>query len=98
MQLRLEREEVIEVITHKLKMLGVRHGRITAESSFEDLGGDSIKPSLLAVVAEWFVVEISDEDAATILRISDIVKHIDNVREEKSKAATKCVVQVAQPA
>ncbi|MBV9494782.1 MAG: acyl carrier protein [Acidobacteria bacterium] len=68
-----------------VEQLGVDAEEVTPEASFvEDLGADSLDTvELIMAFEEEFGVEISDQDAETIRKVSDAVKYIS----EKSKAS-----------
>lgn len=68
-----------------VEQLGVDAEEVTPEASFvEDLGADSLDTvELIMAFEEEFGVEISDQDAETIRKVSDAVKYIG----EKSKAS-----------
>lgn len=70
-------KEVIKVVASHL---GVEEGKVSLESSFvDDLGADSLdQVELVMALEEKFNVEISDEAAEKIVRVSDAVNFIND--------------------
>ncbi len=68
-------EKVKEIIS---KQLGVNPGEVTPEASFvEDLGADSLDTvELVMAFEEAFNIEIPDEDAEKIVKVSNAVDYI----------------------
>ncbi len=68
-------EKVKEIIS---KQLGVNPGEVTPEASFvEDLGADSLDTvELVMAFEEAFNIEIPDEDAEKIVRVTDAIEYI----------------------
>lgn len=67
-------EKVIELVADKLN---VDAKEITAETTFEDLGADSLDiVELVMALEEEFDLEISDDDADKISSIGDAVAYI----------------------
>ncbi|MCT4552256.1 MAG: acyl carrier protein [Alphaproteobacteria bacterium] len=69
-------EKVKEIIVNNL---GVEADKVAMESSFtEDLGADSLDTvELVMAFEEEFGVEIPDDKAEKILKVSDAVEYID---------------------
>jgi acyl carrier protein len=67
-----------------VEQLGVDAEEVSADASFvEDLGADSLDTvELIMAFEEEFGVEISDQDAEQIRKVSDAVKYIS----ERNKA------------
>ncbi len=67
------------------EQLGVKAEEVTEESSFvDDLGADSLDTvELIMALEEEFNVEIPDEDAEKMSKVSDVTKYIEE------KVATK---------
>ena len=67
------------------EQLGVKVEEVNPESSFvDDLGADSLDTvELIMALEEEFNVEIPDEDAEKMSKVSDVVKYVEE------KAATK---------
>ncbi len=63
-----------------VEQLGVDAEEVTSEASFvEDLGADSLDTvELIMAFEEEFGVEISDEDAEKIVKVSDAMEYIDD--------------------
>ncbi len=68
-------EKVKEIIA---KQLGVNPAEVTPEASFvEDLGADSLDTvELVMAFEEAFNIEIPDEDAEKIVKVSSAVDYI----------------------
>ncbi len=68
-------EKVKEIIA---KQLGVNPSEVTPEASFvEDLGADSLDTvELVMAFEEAFNIEIPDEDAEKIVKVSNAVDYI----------------------
>ena len=69
-------EKVHDII---VEQLGVDAEEVKTEASFvEDLGADSLDTvELIMAFEEEFGIEISDEDAEKIKRVTDAVEYID---------------------
>ena len=67
------------------EQLGVKAEEVTPESSFvDDLGADSLDTvELIMALEEEFNIEIPDEDAEKMSKVSDVIKYIED------KAASK---------
>jgi acyl carrier protein len=67
------------------EQLGVKAEEVTPESSFvDDLGADSLDTvELIMALEEEFNIEIPDEDAENMSKVSDVIKYIED------KAASK---------
>ncbi|MDD3375531.1 MAG: acyl carrier protein [Candidatus Omnitrophica bacterium] len=67
------------------EQLGVKVEEVNPESSFvDDLGADSLDTvELIMALEEEFNVEIPDEDAEKMSKVSDVIKYVEE------KAATK---------
>ena len=70
-------EKVKEVVSEGLN---VPVSEIKEESTFEDLGADSLDiVELVMQIEEEFDIEIKDEDVEKIGDIKSIVEYIDNI-------------------
>ncbi|MCG2708346.1 MAG: acyl carrier protein [Candidatus Omnitrophica bacterium] len=69
-------EEIRDVVSEQLD---VKPEEIEAQSSFiDDLGADSLDTvELVMALEEKFNIEIPDEDAEKMQRVSDVVKYIE---------------------
>ena len=69
-----------KVISMIAQQLGKAEGDITLESHFiDDLGADSLDlVELIMSMEDQFGVEIADEDAEKILKVSDAIDYISN--------------------
>ena len=63
-----------------IDQLGVSETEVTKEASFvDDLGADSLDTvELVMALEEEFDLEISDEDAETIITVGDVIKFIES--------------------
>ena len=61
------------------EQLGVKAEEVASESSFvDDLGADSLDTvELIMALEEEFGVEIPDEDAEKMSKVSDVIKYIE---------------------
>lgn len=61
------------------EQLGVKAEEVTPESSFvDDLGADSLDTvELIMALEEEFSIEIPDEDAEKMSKVSDVIKYIE---------------------
>ena len=61
------------------EQLGIKTEEIKEESSFkDDLGADSLDlVELVMTLEEKFSIEIPDEDAEKLQKISDVIKYIE---------------------
>ena len=67
-----------------ITQLGVDAGKVNNDSSFiDDLGADSLDTvELVMAFEEEFDIEISDEDAQNIRKVSDVIDYLkDKVSE-----------------
>jgi acyl carrier protein len=62
-----------------VEQLGVDEAQVTPEASFvEDLGADSLDVvELVMALEEEFELEIPDEDAEKIVKVSEAIKYIE---------------------
>jgi len=61
-----------------VEQLGVDEDEVTPQASFvEDLNADSLDLELIMSLEEEFGMEISDEDAEKIQKVSDAVEYIE---------------------
>ncbi|MFH1645903.1 MAG: acyl carrier protein [Candidatus Omnitrophota bacterium] len=69
-------EKVKSIIAEQL---GVKAEEVTPEASFiDDLGADSLDTvELVMALEEEFNIEIPDEDAEKMTKVSDAIKYID---------------------
>ena len=59
------------------EQFSVEEDEITMETTFENLGADSLDVvELIMALEEEFDIEISDEEAETITSVGDVVKYI----------------------
>ncbi|HEX9746314.1 MAG TPA: acyl carrier protein [bacterium] len=77
-----------EEIYEKLKgiiieQLGVKDGEITPEAHFaDDLGADSLDiVEMIMAVEEEFSIQVSDDEAENLEKVSDVVKFIEDHKE-----------------
>ena len=70
-------EEIKKVV---IKQLNVKPEEVTPEASFiDDLGADSLDTvKLIMALEERFDIEVPDEDAEKMYRVSDVVSYIEN--------------------
>jgi acyl carrier protein len=70
-------EEKVKAII--AEQLGVKPEEVTPEASFiDDLGADSLDTvELVMALEEEFGIEIPDEDAEKMSKVSDAIKYID---------------------
>lgn len=74
-------KEVIDIV---VEQLGVDPEEVTAEKSFvEDLNADSLdQTELIMTFEEKLDLEISEEEAADLKTVGDVVKYIEKRRTE----------------
>ncbi len=67
-----------------ITQLGVDAGKVTSDSSFiDDLGADSLDTvELVMAFEEEFDIEIPDEDAQKIRKVSDVVSYLRDKVDE----------------
>lgn len=70
-------QEVIDIV---VEQLGVDRDDVAAEKSFvEDLNADSLDlTELIMTFEERFNIEISEEDAAKLKTVGDVIRYIQN--------------------
>jgi acyl carrier protein len=74
-------QEVIDIV---VEQLGVDRDDVSSEKSFvEDLNADSLDlTELIMTFEERFTIEISEEDAAKLKTVGDVVRYIQtNVKK-----------------
>jgi acyl carrier protein len=69
-----------------VEQLGVAPEKVEADASFvDDLGADSLdQVELIMAIEEAFEIEIPDEDAEKMLRVSDAVNYLKTHLEAKA--------------
>ncbi|MFH0522050.1 acyl carrier protein [Streptomyces sp. M41] len=66
-------EMIVEIINLTLRTAPDLEGEVTADSSFENLGMDSLtRIDLLAAVEKNFGLSVPDDKVADLLRVSDV--------------------------
>jgi len=78
--------EVVERIRQIIaEQLGVKKEEVTPEASFiDDLGADSLDTvELVMALEEEFGIEIPDEDAEKMAKVSDAIKYIEEKTQTK---------------
>ena len=71
-------QKVVSTIAEKLN---IQESNIKAESTFKDLGADSLDiVEIIMSFEELFGIEIKDEDAEKIKTVQDAVNHIHEAR------------------
>ncbi|MFZ2256718.1 MAG: acyl carrier protein [Clostridiaceae bacterium] len=74
-------DKVKEIIADKL---GVNEKEIKMESTFEDLGADSLDiVELIMAIEEEYDIQISDEEAEKALSVGDVVNYINTLVGEE---------------
>lgn len=62
-----------------IDQLGVEESEVSMESTFEDLGVDSLGVfEVIMAIEEEFNIQIPNEDAECIKTIGDAVKYVEN--------------------
>jgi acyl carrier protein len=71
-------KSVIEIVQQKLRL---PDGTVTLNSSFKDLGADSLDiVDMIMEFEESFGIHIDDEDAEKIATVDEVVNHIHQMR------------------
>lgn len=71
--------KVQAIIADKLKIADISH--ITAESTLQDLGADSLDMAdIILKMEEQFGIEINDEDAERLCNVGDVVTYVNKLR------------------
>ena len=75
-------ERVKEIIAEQL---GVKKEEVIPEASFiDDLGADSLDTvELIMALEEEFGIEIPDEDAEKMTKVSELIKYIEEKTQNK---------------
>lgn len=70
-------DKVKEIIADKL---GVDENEVKMETSFEDLGADSLDiVELIMAIEEEYDIQISDEEAEKAASVGDVVNYINTL-------------------
>lgn len=70
--------KVVDIIAAKLK---VDKGAITATSTLQDLGADSLDMvEIIMKLEEVFGIEVRDEDAEKLHNVNEVVEYVQNLR------------------
>lgn len=76
------RKKIVSILADKL---GVEEERVKEETSFTDLGADSLdKLDIIMDLEEAFGVEVMDVDVRQIETVGDIFKEMDRLLQEKA--------------
>ena len=76
------RKKIVSILADKL---GVEEERVKEETSFTDLGADSLdKLDIIMDLEEAFGVEVMDVDVRQIETVGDIFKEMDRLLSEKA--------------
>lgn len=74
-------EKISEIIADKL---GLSADGIKMDSSFEDLGADSLDiVELIMAIEDEFGIQVSDEEAEKAKTVGDVVNYISTLVEEE---------------
>ena len=74
-------DKVKEIISDKL---GINEDEITMDTSFEDLGADSLDiVELIMAIEEEYDVQVSDSEAEKAKTVGDVVKYINTLVGEE---------------
>ncbi len=75
-------DKVKEIIADKL---GVEENEVKMETSFEDLGADSLDiVELIMAIEEEYDIQISDEEAEKAATVGDVVNYINTLVGEEA--------------
>ena len=76
----IDKNEIFEKIKSiVIKQLGVPEDKVTVDTSFEELGADSLDTvELIMEFEDEFGLEIPDEDAEKILSVKEALEYINN--------------------
>ena len=77
-------EEIFEKLKHIIvEQLGVKETEITPEAHFaDDLGADSLDiVEMIMAVEEEFSIQVSDDEAEGLERVSDVARFIEEHKE-----------------
>lgn len=73
-------EKIKEIIAEKLV---VSQDEITMETTFEDLGADSLDiVELIMAIEEEYDIQVSDDEAEKAKTVGDVVNYINTLVEE----------------
>ena len=74
-------DKIREIISDKL---GISEDEITMDTSFEDLGADSLDiVELIMAIEEEYDVQVSDTEAEKAKTVGDVVKYINTLVGEE---------------
>ena len=69
-------DKIKEIISEQL---GINENDITLESTFEDLGADSLDlVELIMAFSDEFAIDIPDEEAEKIVTVGDVYEQLKN--------------------
>lgn len=75
----MDKAQIIAIIAEQL---GISEAEITEETSFTDLGADSLDLfQIISAFEEEFNIEFENEDVEKIKTVGDAIEYIENLTE-----------------
>lgn len=74
-------EKIREIMSDKL---GVQESEITMDTSFEDLGADSLDiVELIMAIEDEYEIQVADDEAEKAKTVGDVVQYINSLVGEE---------------
>lgn len=74
-------DKIREIISDKL---GIKEDEITMESTFEDLGADSLDiVEFIMAIEDEYDIQVADEEVEKVETVGDVVEYIETLVAEE---------------
>lgn len=74
-------DKIREIISDKL---GIKEDEITMESTFEDLGADSLDiVEFIMAIEDEYDIQVADEEVEKVETVGDVVEYIETLVDEE---------------
>ncbi|NLB22152.1 MAG: acyl carrier protein [Clostridium sp.] len=74
-------DKIREIISDKL---GIKEDEITMESTFEDLGADSLDiVEFIMAIEDEYDIQVADEEVEKVETVGDVVEYIETLVDDE---------------
>lgn len=74
-------DKIREIISDKL---GIKEDEITMESTFEDLGADSLDiVEFIMAIEDEYDIQVADEEVEKVESVGDVVEYIETLVDDE---------------